>query len=179
MELAVEDREAPFGLKWGMSSNDVITTGVTLSAAPEGNDGIEFIAMDLNKTLSDIDIVVLGFGFDDRLWRVTALGRAHFCDPHGFSVRQRYEELATILNSKYGKGKSVHDLYWKDSSDFMLNIYTSRGCWFTRFDARNMFVHLSIAANDSESGYWTIIAVNKELEIAWKKYKLACEYEVL
>src|SRR5271165_5653488 len=96
---------APFGLKWGMSVADAGALGVKLSNLDDKkNFGISYHATDLPKILPDADFVALSFGFEDKLWRITVIGRNTANDPYGNGVKARYSELVAALSDKYGRG---------------------------------------------------------------------------
>ena len=62
------DLRAPFGLTWGVASDEVRKTGVDLTADPSAKDfGVSFMATNLGKVLSDTEGVLLSFGFNDKL----------------------------------------------------------------------------------------------------------------
>jgi hypothetical protein len=100
--------EAPFGLTWGMSASEVKALGVELSDFPQSDWGHSFSATKLPKVLGDAEMVVLSFGFNDKLWRIAAVSRSFENDPAGVATMARYNELDKILADKYGKGTSVH-----------------------------------------------------------------------
>jgi len=48
--------------------------------------------------------VFLFFGYKDKLWRIAAVGRPMGPDPSGNQTVARYQELATVLSDRYGRG---------------------------------------------------------------------------
>jgi hypothetical protein len=96
---------APFGLTWGMSSEEVRKTGAQLAAnAGRSEFGAAFTATNLSKVLTDTESVFLFFGYKDKLWRIAAAGRPMGPDPSGSQALARYQELATVLSDRYGRG---------------------------------------------------------------------------
>jgi len=104
---APQDKEsvAPFGLEWGMSTAQVKGLGVDLAERPEKEFGQTYTATKVPKILSDVALVVLSFGYDDKLWRIVAVSKNFDNDPYGSAVQSRYDELARLLGEKYGPGK--------------------------------------------------------------------------
>lgn len=75
---------APFGLTWGMSSEEARKTGAQLAANAGRSDyGASFAATNLSKVLSDTESVTLFSGYKDKLWRIAAAGRPIGPDPSG------------------------------------------------------------------------------------------------
>lgn len=98
-----EAAQAPFGLKWGMSAEDVRAQNIKLSELSNSKEfGATYQASDLPRTLSDARLVGLSFGFQNKLWRIIVFGQKVDNDPYGAGVKARYSELAAALSDKYG-----------------------------------------------------------------------------
>ena len=105
--LAVADSDkdaAPFGLKWGMSQADARAMGIDLQQMPQMDFGLSFAATKLLKVISDVRIVILSFGYGDKLWRIATISRDFANDPYGTATMARYKELSKILEQRYGHG---------------------------------------------------------------------------
>ena len=61
--------EAPFGLKWGASSEDVRAAGIDLKEFADSTFGNTYAASKLTKVLADQETTFVSFGFSNKLWR--------------------------------------------------------------------------------------------------------------
>lgn len=151
----------PFGLTWGMSSDEVRKTGARLTANTGRSEfGAAFAATDLSKVLSDTESVFLFFGFKDKLWRIAAAGRPMGPDPSGSQVVSRYQELATVLSDRYGRGveTDIRDReMWKGPTEYVMSIRQGRAHRYTNFHSTNVDVELSVRAADSDKAYYLIL----------------------
>jgi hypothetical protein len=173
---------APFGLIWTMSAADTRTLGVDLKEIQPKDFGTSYVATKLSKILSDMQTVIVSFGYDDKLWRVAAVSREFKNDPSGISVRARYDELASVLADKYGKGHQTHSQdtrLWKSSTEFVMGIKVGRSDWFTNFETNLLFIQLGIIAEDSSTAQWRIIMENKPLRTKFEAGKKAHERNAL
>lgn len=156
--------DAPIGLVWGSSSAEVQAKGIELKEI-EGTDfGKSYLASKLEKTLADQSAALLSFGFNDKLWRVLITSRPFSEDPAGSAAVARYDELASLLSDKYGKGTQVHRLgesIYAQSGYFVAGIRGGQSRWFTNFDNSNLFIQLGLTASDSSTATWRLIYENK------------------
>jgi hypothetical protein len=153
---------APFGLTWGMSSEEARKTGAQLSANAGRSDyGASFAASNLSKVLSDTESVSLFFGYKDKLWRIAAAGRPMGPDPSGRQAVARYQELATVLSDRYGRGveTDVRDReVWKGPNEYVMSIKQGRGFLYTNFHSSDdVDVELSVRAASSDQAYYLIL----------------------
>lgn len=156
--------DAPIGLVWGSSSAEVQAKGIELKEV-EGTDfGKSYLASKLEKALADQSAALLSFGFNDKLWRVLITSRPFSEDPAGSAAVARYDELASLLSDKYGKGTQVHRLgesIYAQSGYFVAGIRGGQSRWFTNFDNSNLFIQLGLTASDSSTATWRLIYENK------------------
>lgn len=156
--------DAPIGLVWGSSSAEVQAKGIELKEV-EGTDfGKSYLASKLEKALADQSAALLSFGFNDKLWRVLITSRPFSEDPAGSAAMARYDELASLLSDKYGKGTQVHRLgesIYAQSGYFVAGIRGGQSRWFTNFDNSNLFIQLGLTASDSSTATWRLIYENK------------------
>jgi hypothetical protein len=167
---------------WGASAADTRTSGIELKEYEDKKFGQSYVATKLPKMLSDVETVFVSFGYDDKLWRVAAVSRNFENDPSGISVRARYDELASVLAEKYGKGQSAHDQdreMWKSSTEFVMGIKQGRSNWFTNFDTNLLKIQLGILAVSSSTAAWRITIENKPLRANFGSGKKAQEKNVL
>lgn len=156
--------DGPIGVVWGSSSAEVQAKGVELKEI-EGTDfGKSYLASKMEKALADQSAALLSFGFNDKLWRVLITSRPFSEDPAGSAAVARYDELASLLSDKYGKGTQVHRLgesIYAQSGYFVAGIRGGQSRWFTNFDTSNLFIQLGLTASDSSTATWRLIYENK------------------
>src|SRR6266446_8773820 len=153
---------APFGLTWGMSSEEVRKTGAQLTAnAGRSEFGAAFTATDLSKVLSDTESVFLFFGYKDKLWRIAAAGHPMGPNPSGSQAVSRYQELATVLSDRYGRGleTDIRDReMWKGPNEYVMSLRQGRAHRYTNFHSTgNVDVELSVRAASSDQAYYVIL----------------------
>jgi hypothetical protein len=164
---AAQETEAPFGLSWGASTEQVKSLGVDLKQPDKDSFGETYSASNLPKGISDQQITFLSFGNDNKLWRIAAISTPFENDPYGNSGKNRYSELVGILSEKYGKGHSVHHLgesIYADANYFVAGIRGGESQWFTDFETPTLFIQLGLVAQDSSTLRWRVIYENKALK---------------
>lgn len=158
---AEDDVRAPFGLTWGMSSDDVQKLGVGLAASSgRSNFGASFAATGLSKVLSDTEAVALSFGYRDKLWRIAVVGRSMGPDPSGSQTVARYQDLATSLSERYGRGveTDIRDReLWKAQNEYVMSILQGRASRYTKFQSPSVDIELSVRATSSDKAYYFIL----------------------
>jgi hypothetical protein len=158
-----EDDKAPFGLIWGMSPDDVQTHGAKLVASDGRNYGKSFNVTGLDHVLSDAEAVLLSFGYHDKLFRIVVAGKQQGPDPYGFGAMQRYNDLASIMTERYGKGTEtdIRDFkMWKDPNEYVMSLKQGRAHRFTLFRTAIVNVELSVRAESGDYARYVIIFTN-------------------
>lgn len=156
-----DDLRAPFGLTWGASSAEVRKSGVQLTLNPgKSNFGAEFTATELSKVISDIDTVILFFGYDNKLWRIAAASRTMGPDPFGSQAVARYKDIAASLAERYGHGVETdvrdHEM-WKQPNEYIMSLHQGRAFRYTIFQSSTVNVELSVRASSSDQAYYLIL----------------------
>ena len=67
--------EAPFGLSWGATYNQTKALGVDMERVERKDSVNDFIVTKLPKPIADFRQVIVSFGENNSLWRLTAYGR--------------------------------------------------------------------------------------------------------
>jgi uncharacterized membrane protein (UPF0127 family) len=149
--------EAPFGLTWLASKEEVIAVVGSLGKSFLSDFGDSYTVSRLPKELADQYYTVLSFGYDDRLIRVTAIGTGFGADDPGEQIRARYAEIKALLEEKYGAGKS-EDQTDKDytSHRWKLGLRRNRNWMYTEFTPPDMRVELSVF-EDGPKTNWRLI----------------------
>lgn len=137
--------EAPFGLVWLASSEEIRRLGVDFDSQARNQFGDSYVTRYLPKDVPDMHYAVLSFGFDDRLVRVTAIGREYAQDRDGSTVLQRYEELGKVLSEKYGSGEEEKHIDPKFSGDRFLRGLIEKKNWvYSVYNPPDMRIELSV-----------------------------------
>jgi hypothetical protein len=125
----------------------------------ERANGAILTASGLPKMLSDIRNVVVNFGFNDKLFRITATSAVFENDPRGVIVQQRYDELLTVLESRYGKVASHHenDGTYSSPNEFVMSLRTGRAFHYTEFRTAEVAVQLAIRAKDTSGTDYALL----------------------
>lgn len=157
----MSDVQAPFGLVWDASPDDVRKLGVVLVAQKKSTEyGAAFVASQLPKIISDIETVIVWFGYENRLWRIGAIGKSMGPDPYGNQLIARYNELSSALQGRYGRGKEVNirdTEIWTRPSEYLSSLEQGRASRYTSFDSGSTNAELSIRASSSDEGFYVIL----------------------
>ena len=161
--LAQDDsaQRAPFGLTWDSSTQQLRTSGIDLIEEESvRNYGHSYKATNLNQVLSDVSVVLLSFGWGDKLFRVFAYGRPVSNDPYGGQVIARYTDLISTLTGRYGRPHLVDQRdteLWKAPNEYVASINQGRAARYAAFSTDSVQVELSIRAQDSNTAFYAII----------------------
>ncbi len=94
--------DAPFGLTWGASYEEVKQTGVNLTPVMLKDYLKNYSATNLQKKVSTFREVILTFGIEDELWRILAYGNFIEDTPSAEKVMDVYNQYYSLLEKKYG-----------------------------------------------------------------------------
>ena len=94
--------EAPFGLNWGTTNQYVKNNnGVLLTDISDKSNVRTYVANMLPKSIPDFDNYILNFGYENKLWYITAHGKTFDDDKNGSKVLDEYEKFSKLLGQKY------------------------------------------------------------------------------
>ena len=93
---------APFGLLWGETYEETLSSGVILSKTEEKDYVNSFIATQLPKPIKDSRYVVISFGIENKLWRIISYGNFIKDKPDASLVLKEYKRFYEMLSKKYG-----------------------------------------------------------------------------
>ena len=99
---------APFGLLWGETYEETLSSGVILTKTEEKDYINSFIATQLPKPLKDARYVVLSFGIENKLWRIIAYGAFIKDKPDASLVLKEYKQFYEMLTKKYGHDEQTY-----------------------------------------------------------------------
>lgn len=156
---------APFGLGWLQSADAIRALGVTLTNVDGDDFGVSYSATNLPKALSDLETVILSFGYNDKLYRIAALSREFESDDYGTSARSRYDEIASSLSKSYTSGEVYErrptDSFYGEAENFSYAISQKKAFWFRMFSSLDADIELSIGSNHTDT-YWRLIYTHRE-----------------
>lgn len=97
--------EAPFGLAWGGSYNQIKSLGVNLVRTEIKDLPNSFFATTLPKDLPGFNQVVISFGENNLLWKITAYSIMLDDTPDASQALQIYRKYYDLLEQKYGNAQ--------------------------------------------------------------------------
>ncbi|WP_162247346.1 hypothetical protein [Devosia sp. Root635] len=178
-----DDDTAPFGLAWMVSAEEITELGVVLTPVDMSGFGTSYLATNLPKALSDIETVVLSFGYTDELWRVAAISTEFENDSYGTAVRSRYSEIERSLEKSYTAGQKYHrpstDSYYGKAENFTYSIDQNEANWFSTYTSLSADIELSIGAASTRDSFWRLIYSHRAGEAAFKAGKSDLELDAL
>lgn len=143
--------DAPLGLTWGMSVEEIESTGAKLGA-PSVSDGMSaFPVLDIPNRLADFPNVTIFFSEDYGLVRVLLVSKVVRNDPFGREVKNLYNNYKEILQDKYGEASLVEEqvglIVYKELDEFyQCLIYPGCGIYSSLFgDAEKKLANISLS----------------------------------
>ena len=100
---------APFGLLWGETYEETVSSGVILTRTEEKDYVNSFIATQLPKPLKDMRYVVVTFGEENRLWRIISYGQFIKDTPDAALTLKEYKRFYHMLETKYGNAEQIYN----------------------------------------------------------------------
>lgn len=163
---------APLGLSWGLSRADVEKLGVVLSVQENGPRGLIVQARNLPRVLSDVEGVLLGFGFDDRLWKVIIASKTWNDDKYGVFATTRFDELSKLLSERYGAPKRYvrepSDRFYATADNFAYSISRNERDHAASWDTPTLSVLLKLGAQMYNTYYLLVYEYKPLAENAQK-----------
>lgn len=169
---------APLGLEWGLSQDDTKKLGVELTMQADDSFGKAVIFTKLPQTISDAEIVLGSYGYDDKLYRIVILSKQFSNDPSGNAVLNRYGALSGLLSEKYGHAVQTHrmgDSIYAEQRYFASGIQNGRSFWYSNYPSNDLLVQLGVIAEDGSTTRWRIIYENKALKSSFEQSKRSKE----
>lgn len=169
--------EAPFGLTWGLSKEEVEQTGVVLAPTALKDYENSFDASNLHTNSKEFSTVTLVFGDDNRLWRILARSKFITGDmPSGEKMLRQYHRFYNLLQQKYGNAQQTYSsldgaaLYDPDKNPNLLHdLELGDVDLYATFGGEDIGVALSVNVDGDMQSY---------LLIDYKNLKILKENEV-
>ncbi|MDC9582997.1 hypothetical protein PSI15_15755, partial [Xenorhabdus sp. PR6a] len=156
--------DGPFGLQAGLTKKNIEDmTGSTLTPA-KGSVNL-YLIDNLPKNNNEFGSYGLLISPTVGLCQIRAIGKDIKTDSHGLSLKSKFEDLKTSLDSIYGKGEKTDFLLsgsiWKEPQDWMMGLYKEERFlsaeWESKSEAlqkNNLnFIALGARADSDSEGY--------------------------
>lgn len=177
-----QENQAPFGLTWMASSEEIAALGVELTAVEVPGFGSSFTAAKVPKALSDIETIVLSFGYNDQLWRIAAISTDFENDKYGSRAKARFSELDASLTKSYELGESYHrtptDSYFSEPDNFAYALSQNEAFWYSTYSSPVASIELSLDSKHYDT-FWRLIYAHIAGEKAFEASKSDAELDAL
>lgn len=167
---AADGDDALFGLRWGMTVDDVKAAGASLSKT-KGDRNLDFYkTSSLPKNISDFDSYWLIFA-DGKLVKLQGVGKNILNDPSGSNGKERFEALRSALQQKYGtptlNSQTIGNKLFEEYDEFYQCLkYTGCGLWTSVFSTSDKVVSIDLKGLSRGTGY---IELTAEAKPQWSK----------
>ena len=176
--------EAPFGLSWGATYNQTKALGVDMERVERKDSVNDFIVTKLPKPIADFRQVIVSFGENNSLWRLTAYGRLLNDDASASKDLHLYRKYYGLLERKYGNAKEfftpkittvekkVKDEYGVDKveiekisepiggADFLAELKSGQAVLYATFEDQDVGAALAVNVDGDGKSYIIIDYTN-------------------
>ena len=176
--------EAPFGLSWGATYNQTKALGVDMERVERKDSVNDFIVTKLPKPIADFRQVIVSFGENNSLWRLTAYGRLPNDDASASKALHLYRKYYGLLERKYGNAKEfftpkittvekkVKDEYGVDKveiekisepiggADFLAELKSGQAVLYATFEDQDVGAALAVNVDGDGKSYIIIDYTN-------------------
>ena len=176
--------EAPFGLSWGATYNQTKALGVDMERVERKDSVNDFIVTKLPKPIADFRQVIVSFGENNSLWRLTAYGRLLNDDASASKALHLYRKYYGLLERKYGNAKEfftpkittvekkVKDEYGVDKveiekisepiggADFLAELKSGQAVLYATFEDQDVGAALAVNVDGDGKSYIIIDYTN-------------------
>lgn len=112
--LPIEREMAPFGLKWLATKDEISELQVKLAPYAVKDSPNSYMATDLPKPVKTMRKVLISFGDNDALWRISGYGRLIEDDSKATKGLEEYHNFYQMLEQKYGNADEFYTPYVKN-----------------------------------------------------------------
>ena len=176
--------EAPFGLSWGATYNQTKALGVDMQKVERKDSVNDFIVTKLPKPLADFRQVIVSFGENNSLWRLSAYGKLIDDNASAAKAVHLYRKYYKLLAQKYGNAKefytpkitivekTVKDEYGKDKietekisepiggANFLQELKSGEAVLYATFEDENVGAALAVNVDGDGKSYLIIDYTN-------------------
>ena len=160
--IADDNKDAIFGLKWGMMISEIRGLGISLNKEKRDRNLEIYSTPSLPRQLSDAEKYFLTFS-DGKLVKVSAIGKKILNDPSGREGKERFSVLKNSLGEKYGPPSFSYEstgnkLYKEYDEFYQCMAYDGCGMWAAAFDAPGKMVAVELNGLSRGTGFIKVIA---------------------
>ncbi len=187
IDTATKYGEAPFGLSWGATYNQTKALGVDMQRVERKDSVNDFIVTKLPKPITDFRRIIVSFGENNSLWRLSAYGRLINDDASASKVLHLYRKYYDLLERKYGNAKEfftpkmttvekkVKDEYGVEKieiekiaepiggSDFLSELKNGQAVLYATFEDKNVGAALAVNVDGDGKSYIIIDYTNLQI----------------
>lgn len=170
--------DALFGLQWGSTPAELKSQGVQLVEKVKKQNLSTYEATVLPKGINGSERYVLVFDDQFGLVKVVMIGVNIEDDMLGSEGKEKFAQLETILQTKYGKGDDTQTTgatLYQDADEFYQCLaYDGCGIWWDIYHAPNKIVSLQLKGLSRGVGYIELASeAVPEFDEALKRKKAA------
>ena len=145
----IASEDAPFGLKWGVSVDDLRNQGIELQKESAKGRVEVFFAKSLPKNLSIAESYGLAFDQEFGLQKIVMFSEDITDDAFGYKGKEMYDDIKSKLKNKYGEptknweymGRRLYD----ESDEFYQCLsYDGCGSWASLFKDKEQEILVEI-----------------------------------
>lgn len=156
------EKEAPFGLRWGMSASEMRQMGVNLTLDRDIESVATYDTLTLPRDISGIEQYYLQIPERYGLQKIVAIGEDIENDPFGTDGKQEYERIKSIISGRYGEPSdeaNVVGLTLYDERDEFYQCLQYDGCggWMAIWETKGVAVVLQLKGLRRGTGYIDIV----------------------
>lgn len=158
---ASEEKDAMFGLKWGMTKSDFEKLGITIVLKKKQENLTIYKSSSVPKPLSGFSEYSYVFS-DEKLVKIMAIGDMISDDAYGEKGKEKFSNLYDALTQKYGAeengAKTVGLKLFKEPDEFYQCLkYQGCGMWTAIFKTNSKSIVLDLAGVARGTGYVNIL----------------------
>lgn len=151
------DGEAVFGLNWGMTPQEIKSSGTILSLKNKINNLYIYRTKSLPKNLNETRYYTLVFDNNQKLVKIIMIGQNITNDISGKKGKTKFEEIAAALVKKYEEIKSITEVgvktYNEENEFYQCLAYKGCGLWVKMFEGKNKNITLQLNGLEKGKGY--------------------------
>lgn len=155
------EKEAPFGLSWGMSYDQLDKLDVLLTEVSNTDGMLIYKTTSLPKNLSEIDYYLLVVTKKRGLQKISVIGETIGEDPSGRKGKEKYDYFVGIVSDRYGERETVAEhfgtrLYDEVDEFYQCLDYSGCGMWVSLWKNKGITAAVQIEGISRGEGYVTI-----------------------
>ena len=119
--VPIERELAPFGLKWLATKDEILELQVKLEPYTVKDSPQSYMATNLPKPVKAMREVLISFGDENALWRISGYGKFLDDDDKATKGLEEYHKFYDMLEEKYGNAEEFYTPYVKNVEETTTN----------------------------------------------------------